>query len=121
MAISAGGLTADLNRGIWGQGIISKLSHDWAVLIAHLQKAVHLIAGSVHVLVVINRIVIDLCPAVVGVLAVVAPAHGQVHRHHAAVVIDRIKLRIIPQVDTVDILQRSLFHLVRCFLPRRRL
>ena len=121
LSILTGGLSADLNRGIWGQGIISKLSHDRAVLIAHLQKAVHLIAGSVHVLVVINRIVIDLCPAVVCIFAVVAPAHGQVHRHHAAVVIDRIKLRIIPQVDTVDILQRSLFHLVRCFLPRRRL
>ena len=27
---------------------------------------------------------VDLCPAVVCIFAVVAPAHGQVHRHHAA-------------------------------------
>ena len=119
LGILTGGLSADLNRGVWHGICVAHLACNGAVLIAHLQKAVHLIAGSVHVLVVINRIVIDLRPAVVGVLAVVAPAHGQVHRHHAAVVIDRIKLRVIPQVDTVDILQRSLFHLVRCFIPRR--
>ena len=121
LSILTGGLTTYLNGGVWGQGIISKLSHDWAVLITDLKQSGDLIAWHPHGLIIVDRIMVDLCPAVVCIFAVVAPAHGQVHRHHAAVVIDRIKLRIIPQVDTVDILQRSLFHLVRCFLPRRRL
>ena len=119
LAISAGGLTADLHCGVGGFHRIAQFTGQRAIFIAHLQKGIDLIAWHTHGLIIVNRIMVDLRPAVVGVLAVIAPAHGQVHYHHAAVIVDRVKFRVIPQVDTVDILQRSLFHLVRCFIPRR--
>ena len=119
LSIPTGGLTTDLHCGVGCLHRITQLAGQRAVLIPHLQKGVDLIAWHTHGLIIVNRIMVDLRPAVVGVLAVIAPAHGQVHCHHAAVIVDRVKFRIIPQVDTVDILQRSLFHLVSCFIPRR--
>ena len=119
LSIPTGGLATDLHCGVGCLHRITQLAGQRAVLIPHLQKGVDLIAWHTHGLIIVNRIMVDLRPAVVGVLAVIAPAHGQVHYHHAAVIVDRVKFRVIPQVDTVDILQRSLFHLVRCFIPRR--
>ena len=119
LSIPTGGLATDLHCGVGCLYRITQLAGQRAVLIPHLQKGIDLIAWHTHGLIIVNRIMVDLRPAVVGVLAVIAPAHGQVHCHHAAVIVDRVKFRIIPQVDTVDILQRSLFHLVSCFIPRR--
>ena len=119
LGVPAGGLAADLHRGVGGLYPIAQLPGQGAVLVAHLQKGVDLIAGHAHGRVIVGGVVVDLGPAVVGVLAVIAPAHGKVHGHHAAVVVNGVELRVVPQVDTVDILQRSLFHLVSCFIPRR--
>ena len=119
LSIPTGGLATDLHCGVGCLHRITQLAGQRAVLIPHLQKGVDLIAWHTHGLIIVNRIMVDLRPAMICIFAVVAPAHGQVHCHHAAVIVDRVKFRIIPQVDTVDILQRSLFHLVRCFIPRR--
>ena len=109
LGVPAGGLAADLHRGVGGLYPIAQLPGQGAVLVAHLQKGVDLIAGHAHGLIIVNRIMVDLGPAVVGVLAVIAPAHGQVHGHHAAVVVNGVELRVVPQVDAVELGPRCLF------------
>ena len=109
LGVPAGGLAADLHRGVGGLYPIAQLPGQGAVLVAHLQKGVDLIAGHAHGRVIIGGVVVDLGPAVVGVLAVVAPAHGEVHGHHAAVVVNGVELRVVPQVDAVELGPRCLF------------
>ena len=121
LSILTGGLTTYLYRGIWGKRIVTNFADNGAVFIAHLQKTIHLIAWHPHGLIIVDRIMVDLCPAVVCIFAVVAPAHGQVHRHHAAVIVDVVQLCIVAQVDTVDFRCGGLFHLIDRFVLRRRL
>ena len=109
LGVPAGGLAADLHRGVGGLYPIAQLPGQGAVLVAHLQKGVDLIAGHAHGRVIVGGVVVDLGPAVVGVLAVVAPAHGEVHGHHAAVVVNGVELRVVPQVDAVELGPRCLF------------
>ena len=84
LGVPAGRLAADLDRRV-----------------RHLQQGRRLVAGHLHVLVVVDRIGIDLRPGMVGVLGFVPTGDGQIHGHNAAVVIDRIQPVIVPQVDAV--------------------
>ena len=109
LGVPAGGLAADLHRGVGGLYPIAQLPGQGAVLITDLKQSGDLIAWHTHGRVIVGGVVVDLGPAVVGVLAVVAPAHGEVHGHHAAVVVNGVELRVVPQVDAVDLGPRCLF------------
>ena len=90
--------------------IVTNFAGKGAVFIAHLQKTIHLIACYAHRRVVVSGIMVDLCPAVVCIFAVIAAAHGKIHRHNAAVIVDVVQLCVVAQVDTVDFRCGSLFN-----------
>ena len=101
LGVPAGRLAADLDRRVRHRLPIAHLREERAVLVSHLQQGRRLVAGHLHVLVVVDRIGIDLRPGMVGVLGFVPTGDGQIHGHNAAVVIDRIQPVIVPQVDAV--------------------
>ena len=95
LRVHARRLAAHLHSGIGRFLAIANLAGHRAVYVARLQQAHNLIARHAHVGIVIHRVRIDLCPAVVGVLGAVTARDRQVHGHNTRVVIDLVQLIFI--------------------------
>ena len=107
-------LTAHLHGGIGRFLAIANLAGNRAVFVARLQQAQNLIARHAHVGVIINRVRIDLGPAMVGILGAVAARDRQIHGHNARVVVDLVQLVLIAQVLS-PVRGLGLFNLVLLF------
>ena len=73
---SGTGFTADLDGAVGGKLPIAEGSGNRAVLIPHLQDALHRIAVDALFLVIIHRMRVDILPGVVGVIGFVPLADG---------------------------------------------
>ena len=102
LGVAAGGLAPYLHGGVGHRLAVAHRAGQRAVLVPHLQQRRRLIPLHAHVLVIVGGIGVDLRPAVVGVFGGVAPAHRQVHGHHAVVHIISVQKRVVVQMLVVQ-------------------
>ena len=76
------GLSANLNGRIRRTFSEAEFTGNRAVFIPDLQQSLYLVAVDPHRLIVICRVAVDVCPAVIRVVAGITPTHRQVHRDH---------------------------------------
>ena len=91
-------LTAHLHRGVGCLLAIAHLASNGALIIAWLQQAHNLIACHAHVGIVVDRVVIDLGPAMIGVLGAIAARDRQVHAYDARVIVDLVQLILVAKM-----------------------
>ena len=91
-------LTAHLHRGVGRLLSIGDLASNGALIIARLQQAHNLIACHAHVGIVVDRVGIDLGPAMIGILGAVAARDRQVHAYDARVVVNLVQLVLVAKM-----------------------
>ena len=82
LCILTGGLSTDLNGRIRRTFSEAEFTGHRSVFITDLQQSLYLVAVHTHCLIIICRVAVDVCPAVIRVVGLIATTHGQVHRHH---------------------------------------
>ena len=114
LRVHARRLAAHLHGSIGRFLAIANLAGHRAVFVARLQQAHNLIARHAHVGIVVDRVRIDLGPAMVGILGAVAARDRQVHGHNARVVVDLVQLILVTKM--LGLARRiGLFNLVLLF------
>ena len=98
LRVGARRLAAHLHGGIRSFLAIAHLAGHRAAFVARLQQAHDLIARHAHVGVIVNRVRIDLGPAMVRILGAIAARDRQIHGHDARVVVDLVQLVLVAQV-----------------------
>ena len=98
LRVHARRLAAHLHGSIGRFLAIADLAGHRAVFVTRLQQAHNLIARHAHVGIVVDRVRIDLGPAMIGVLGAIAARDRQVHGHNARIVVDLVQLILIAKV-----------------------
>ena len=98
LRVHARRLAAHLHGSIGRFLAIAHFTSNGTVLVTRLQQAHNLIARHAHVGIVVDRVRIDLAPAMIGILGAVAARDRQVHGHNARVVVDLVELVLIAQM-----------------------